>query len=186
MLLRYPETALVSGPIRVRPWRETDLACIEAAASDPAILDGTTVPCIFTREQGLAFVRRQWTRLHNGEGISQAITDATSDEALGLIYLAQRGQPWIAGLGYWLVPTARGQHKASPAIDVVSHWALSELRFARIEAWVAPDNLASQRALERSGFRLEGRLRNFLKVRGRLNDGLVFSRTPDTDQEEET
>lgn len=66
----------------------------------------------------------------------------------------------------------------TPAIRLVTDWALQELEVLRVEAWVAPDNLPSQRVLQRSGFEIEGRLRNLLQLRGRPRDGLVYSRVP--------
>ena len=123
------------------------------------------------------FLARQHARLTHGEGISQAVIDAATGRSVGLIYLDRRPQSWIAGLGYWLVPAVRGRHLATPAIRLVTEWALRELEVLRVEAWVAPDNLPSQRVLEHAGFQLEGRLRNFLQLHGRTGDGLVYSRT---------
>ncbi len=54
-------------------------------------------------------------------------------------------------------------------------WRLDDLDCIAA-AWVAPDNLASQRTLLRAGFALEGRLRRFLELSGRVTDGLVYSR----------
>ena len=177
MLVQYPRQPLSAAGVQIRPWRSPDdLACIEAAATDPDMPAGTTVPPVFTEAAGRAFLARQHARLTDGDGISQAVTDAASGRAVGLVYLDRRPQPWIAGLGYWLVPAARGRHLATPAIRLVTDWALRELEVLRVEAWVAPDNLPSQRVLQHAGFQLEGRLRNFLQLHGRTGDGLVFSR----------
>lgn len=177
MLLTYPGEPLAGAGVRIRPWRTPDdLPCIEAAATDPDIPAGTTVPALPSPAAGRAFLARQHGRLTNGDGISQAVVDAATDQAVGLMYLDRRPQPWIAGLGYWLVPAARGRHLATPAIRLVTEWALRELEVLRVEAWVAPDNLPSQRVLQDAGFELEGRLRSFLQLHGRIGDGLVYSR----------
>jgi RimJ/RimL family protein N-acetyltransferase len=47
---------------------------------------------------------------------------------------------------------------------------------ARIEAWVEPDNEASQRVLEANGFQREGLLRSFLVLGSRRTDVFVYSR----------
>ena len=177
MLLRYPRQPLLAAGVEIRPWRSPDdLACIAAAATDPDIPAGTTVPAVADDTAGRAFLARQHDRLTNGDGISQAVVDVRSGEAVGLMYLDRRPQPWIAGLGYWLVPAARGRHLATPAIRLITDWALHELEVLRVEAWVAPDNLPSQRVLQHAGFELEGRLRSFLQLHGRTGDGLVYSR----------
>ena len=181
MQLKYPSQPLVGEGVEIRPWRSPDdLRCVQAAGADPNILAGTTVPAAFTEAAGWAFLERQQARLARGEGISQAVVEVASDEAVGLVYLGRRPQAWIAGLGYWLVPAARGRHLATIAVRLVADWALYELEILRLEAWVAPDNVASQRVLDRAGFACEGRLRNFLGRHSRTTDGLIFARVPPT------
>ena len=177
MLLQYPREPLATTEVLIRPWHAPDdLACVEAAATDPDIPAGTTVPAVFSTAAGRAFLDRQHARLTSGDGISQAVTDGATGQAVGLMYLDRRPQPWIAGLGYWLIPAARGRHLATPAIRLVTEWALRELDVLRVEAWVAPGNLPSQRVLQHAGFTYEGRLRNFLRLRDETTDGLVYSR----------
>jgi ribosomal-protein-alanine N-acetyltransferase len=177
MQLRYPSEPLVDERVQIRPWRSPDdLACIRAAGTDPDLTAGTTVPADFTDAAGRAFLDRQQARVRRGEGISQAVVERRTDEPVGLVYLDRRPQPWIAGLGYWLVPAARGRHLGTAAVRLVADWALHELAILRLEAWVAPENDASRRVLEGAGFAQEGRLRNFLQLHGRTTDGLVFAR----------
>lgn len=177
MLLDVPTPLLSAAGVQIRPWRIDDLHCIEAAATDPTIPTGTTVPAVYSVDAGIAFIERQHARLTDGEGISQAIVENATGRSVGLIYLSRRPQPWIAGLGYWLIPDARGRHLAASAIRLVTEWALEHLDVVRVEAWVAPDNVPSQRVLGSAGFVCEGTLRNFLRLPGQgATDGLVFSR----------
>jgi len=175
--LAYPSPELNDGVVTLRPWREDDLDCIAQAASDPRIPTGTTVPAVFTREAGLAFVRRQHRRVEAGEGVSLAI--AEDERAVGLLWLGVRPQPSVVGLGYWVIPEARGRGIGTRAARLAAGWALAAAGFARVEAWVAPENVPSQRLLTSAGFTREGRLRSFLDA-GRT-DALVFSRVASDD-----
>lgn len=110
MLLRYPGEPLTTAGVRVLPWRAPDdLECVEAAATDPDIPAGTTVPTAFSAAAGLAFLARQHARLTDGDGISQAVTDAAIDRAVGLVYLDRRHSPgsrgWATG---WSRPPVGG------------------------------------------------------------------------------
>lgn len=80
-----------------------------------------------------------------------------------------------ADLGYWIVPEARGRGAGTAAVRLVAPWALEALDLRRLEAWVEPDNEASQHVLRSAGFQQEGRLRNFLTLDGGSSDALVFS-----------
>jgi len=150
--------------------------CIAEAATDHRIPDGTSVPAVFTVEDGTAFIRRQWSRIADGIGVSQAVADTGTDRAVGLAILSLRPQPGVGGLGYWVIPSARGNGYATTAARLLGDWGLSILGLDRVEAWVEPDNVESQRVLLSAGFEQEGRLRNFLRSDGEPRDALVFSR----------
>lgn len=133
------------------------------------------MPADFTPTEGLAFIQRQRTRVERGEGVTQAIVDAETDRAIGLMWVALRPQPHVGGLGYWVVPQERGYGSATAALRLVVPWAQIALDLRRLEAWVQPENLASQQVLRKAGFLEEGRLRNFLTIEGEATDALVCS-----------
>ncbi len=167
---------LSDGVVCLRPWRDTDLACVEQASQDRRIPEGTTVPAGYTRDEGLAFIARQHRRLATGEGVSLAIAERDSDQAVGLVILSVRPQSGVAGIGYWVIPAARRRGVASRAVALMTTWGLGAGGFVRVEAWVEPNNSASRRVLEANGYLLEGRLRNFLLLGARRADALVYSR----------
>ena len=179
-LLSYPEPELSDGHVRLRRWNETDADCIREASTDPAITKDTSVPGVFTRDEGLAFIHRQWSRLDDGVGVSQAIVDMRVERTVGLVIVNLRPQAGVGGLGYWVIPSARGAGVAVRAVRLVSEWALSALGLNRIEAWVAPDNASSQRVLISAGYLCEGRLRNFFHSPSGPSDAVVLSRIPDS------
>ena len=174
--LSYPRPDLRADVLRLRRWSLDDLACIRDASADPPIPEGTTVPAEYSDDAGRAFIERQWSRLDNGEGISLAIESIPLGRAVGLAVLMLRPQVGVAGLGYWVVPSARRCGYATCAVQLLSDWALAEIGLERVEAWVEPDNAASRRVLETVGFELEGRLRSFLAFPTRRADALVLSR----------
>jgi ribosomal-protein-alanine N-acetyltransferase len=110
--------------------------------------------------------------------VSQAIVEVHSDRAIGLMWVALRPQPHVGGMGYWIVLSERGRGVATAAVRLFVPWALGALDLWRLEAWVQPENLASQRVLRNAGFQQEGRLRNFLNIEGGASDALVFSTIP--------
>ena len=178
LLLSYPDPPLSDGTIVLRRWEEDDIGCVEEASSDPRIPEGTTVPTTFTPAEGLEWIERQWGRADNGDGLSLAIADAGSGEALGLVVLLFRRQPGTVEIGYWLIPRARGRRLALRAVALITRWALTDVGLERIEALVEPANIASRRVLEGAGFHQEGHLRSYLVVgRGRA-DALIYSLLP--------
>jgi RimJ/RimL family protein N-acetyltransferase len=169
---------LTDGTVVLRRWAKSDLGCVEEASHDPRIPEGTTVPATFTVADGIAWIERQWGRADNGEGLSLAIADAGSGDALGAVVLLVRRQPGTAEIGYWLVERARGRRLASRAVALLARWALTDAGLARVEALAVPDNIASQRVLEQVGFRREGHLRSYLVFDTGRADALIYSLLP--------
>lgn len=176
-LLSYPDPALTDGAVVLRRWAEDDVGCVEEATQDPDIPKGTTVPATFTLAEGLAWIERQRSRADSGTGLSQAIADAASNEALGAAVLMAR-QHGTAEIGYWLIPRARGRGFGSRAVGLLARWAVGDARLARVEALVVPDNAVSQRVLEKAGFRREGHLRSYLVFERQRADALIYSLLP--------
>jgi len=173
--LPYPNPPLEDGVVRLRRWEERDFACVAAAATDPRIPSGTTVPAMYSEAEGTAFIKRQWGRQSDGEGLSLAIEGEATSTAVGLIALLFRPEPFVAGVGYWVIPEARGRRIAERAVALLAPWALHQESVRRVEAFVDPANLASVRALEGSGFKKEGLLRSYLKG---SHDAFIYSLLP--------
>ncbi|MDQ3891916.1 MAG: GNAT family N-acetyltransferase [Actinomycetota bacterium] len=166
---------LRDGHILLRDWTFEDLPCVEEASRDPFIPTGTTVPSPFSEEGGRAFVQRQWGRRASGQGLSLAITEARTDDAVGLIVLLHRQQPGVVGVGYWIVAGHRRRGFALAAVHLLSRWALGLPAVARLEALVEPGNDGSVRVLEGAGFRREGLLREYLELRSTRSDVWLYS-----------
>jgi [ribosomal protein S5]-alanine N-acetyltransferase len=133
---------------------------------------------VYSVPEGLAWIERQWGRVEKGEGLSLAIADARSNEALGAVVLLFRQEPGTVELGYWLIERARGRRLASRAVALLAPWALTDAGLERVQAHVALDNIASQRVLESVGFQREGHLRSYLVFDARRADALVYSLLP--------
>jgi [ribosomal protein S5]-alanine N-acetyltransferase len=174
--MAYPDPVLSDGTVRLRKWSLDDLACGAEASTDRRIPEGTTVPAQYTDLAGRAYLERQWGRARTGEGISLAICTVDGDRAVGSIVLMNRPQAGVSGVGYWMVPSQRRHGYAARAAKLISDWAIGAGGYARVEAWVEPENVASQRVLMSAGFEHEGQLRSFLAFPTRRADAVVFSR----------
>jgi len=170
---------LAAGPVRLRPFRLTDLDLVCEAAQDPYIPLIATVPGAFTEGEGRQFIERQWSRAEQGTGYSFAIADAADDHAVGQAGLWLRDiSHGRAAVGYWVAGSARGRGAARYAVAAVTEWAFSELRIPRLELYVEPWNQASIRTAESTGFRREGLLRSWQAVGGERKDMLMYSMLP--------
>jgi [ribosomal protein S5]-alanine N-acetyltransferase len=85
--------------------------------------------------------------------------------------------PRIGEVGYSLVAEARGFGYASEALQAVIDEAFVAGELDEVQACIVPENVASRRVLDRTGFREERLLRSGAVIRGRHVDVLLFSVT---------
>lgn len=175
MPLDYPDPDLEHLGVRLRRWHKHDIRCVEEAAQDPRIPQGTTVPPVYTREEAEAFIDRQHRRQTSGQGLSLAIVNGETDEARGLCFLGLGRTDGHCRIGYWIVPSARRKGMATAAITAVSRWVLTETHVYRLTALVEPSNIPSLSLLERCGFGAEGTLRSYMLIENELRDMVLMS-----------
>ena len=92
----------------------------------------------------------------NGFGL-WLVEPLSGGAALGIAGLLQRDTLEHPDLGFAFLPAARGQGIASEAAEAVLDLARVRHGLARVLAITDPGNTASQRVLERVGFRFERR-----------------------------
>ena len=86
-----------------------------------------------------------------------------------------RGAMRSGHLGYWIDRAAAGRGLASLAVALVCDHAFGPVGLHRLQADIRPENLASQRLVERLGFRREGLLRRYLDIDGDWRDHLSYA-----------
>jgi len=177
--LRFPADGLEDAVVRLRPWRETDMASQLEVFSDPW----------FQRFSDWAPRTGSDARRHRaederarqrGEQVQFALVEPSDDERfLGGASLhdveLDQGR---AAVGYWLAPAARGRGVATRAVRLIARWAFDDLGIARVSLTCAPDNHASQRVAERCGFTREGLLRSHMPFKDGRRDTLGYSLLP--------
>ena len=78
-------------------------------------------------------------------------------------------------LGYWIDRSLAGRGMASLAVALVCDHAFGEAGLHRVQADIRPENLPSQRLVERLAFRQEGLLRRYLDIDGDWRDHRAFA-----------
>jgi len=91
----------------------------------------------------------------------------------------RRGVAQAGSIGYWVgAPFARKGYMTA-AVRALIPYSFNTLRLHRLEAACIPDNAASIRLLERTGFKREGYAREYLCINGIWQDHLLYARLKD-------
>ena len=78
-------------------------------------------------------------------------------------------------ISYDLLPSERGKGYCSEAVKIMVDYLFLSKDIVRVQAHIAAGNMASQRVLEKAGFKKEGTFRKEYFVRGEWRDSCTFS-----------
>jgi ribosomal-protein-alanine N-acetyltransferase len=78
-------------------------------------------------------------------------------------------------LGYWIDRRVAGRGMASLAVALVCDHAFGAVGLHRVQADIRPENLPSQRLVERLGFSFEGLFRRYLDIDGDWRDHRAYA-----------
>lgn len=92
---------------------------------------------------------------------------------IGTIVYFKAGDQY--GIGYMLVPGERGKGYGSEAVQMMVDYLFLHKNIVRIQAETHPANIASQRVLEKAGFKKEGIIRRSFFSRGVWRDTAMYS-----------
>lgn len=111
-----------------------------------------------------------------GTGIRWGITLKDSGKVIGSCgFLNRIPKHYRAEVGYELSKDHWGQGIASEALEAVVKYGYHHLQLERIEALIEPENVPSQKLVERQGFLREGLLRHYEFARGKFDDLYMYS-----------
>jgi RimJ/RimL family protein N-acetyltransferase len=78
-------------------------------------------------------------------------------------------------IGYFLVPSERGKGYGTEALGIMVDYLFLSKDVMRIQVQTDPRNVASQKVIEKVGFRKEGTLRKNFFMRGEWVDAFIYS-----------
>jgi RimJ/RimL family protein N-acetyltransferase len=177
LLPDLPGGELSDGVVTLRPLGPADAAFLSRLRSLPEVVSTSVPPRPPTARDIHERVTRSQAHWLAGTRADMVIMDAATGAAAGDIGLFY-GEPLTgqAMIGYSMLPGFRGRGFTTRAAQLVALWAFAETTVGRLIAGALPGNVASQRVLEKAGFRREGYLRGRLPgPRGTREDDVQFA-----------
>lgn len=166
---------LLSDRLRLREAVPQDCDAFHAMLSIPEVTrfsDWPDAPKRAQVERSIKWMCKAFTR---GTACAWIIEDRASGQLLGAIRFNRINKyARVAEIGYELNPSAWGKGLMSEAVRAVIQYGFEDLSLNRIEAWTLPGNLASDRVLEKAGFRYEGTLRQRAWFKDAFHDFRMF------------
>ena len=166
------------GVCVLREWREDDIERLPALANDWDIAGNMRDSFPYPYERKNAEI---WVRFNLAKARPENFAIEVDGElagAVGCLVLdgERRG---CAEVGYWIARKFWGRGLATAACRALTEYLFERCDLRRLEAHAHGGNLASQRVLEKSGFRREGILRAAVIKGGEVRDVHLFGKLRD-------
>jgi len=128
------------------------------------------IPVPYTEKDAKIWLKYCKKNVDKNENILYAIE--LDDEMIGGISLHQKAGHCYE-TGYWIGEPYWGKGFATEALNKVLDFAFTELQIVRVQAFIFEGNTASERVLEKCGFKQEGfLLKSYLKDNKYINSKL--------------
>jgi RimJ/RimL family protein N-acetyltransferase len=163
LLPDLPHGELTDGVVSLRPLSEADTQDTYALRTLPEVVVTSVPPSAPEYEHVRVACARAQAGWLAGQRADLTIRDAATGRhagEIGLYYWEPKTQQ--AMIGYSLGRDFRGAGFTTRAVRLITSWGFDQVGLVRIVAGTAPENLASQRVLERVGFVREGYQRSRL------------------------
>jgi RimJ/RimL family protein N-acetyltransferase len=158
------------------PLTQAHVPAFLTVAGDPDVVRFTRLPAGADETFVRGWLERYETAWADGSRAGFAIF-GHDETFLGFAAIVELDLEHQEGeIGYLVAPAARGRGIASRAVELLTRWGFEELGLVRLELRIDAENLASEAVARRSGYELDGVLRNVHFKEGVRADVGVWSR----------
>jgi [ribosomal protein S5]-alanine N-acetyltransferase len=171
-----PFQNLETERLLLRRLDKTDVNEVFALRSNASTMKYIPRPLIENNEQAQAHITMINDKIDNNEGINWAITIKGNPKLIGIIghYKIQL-ENYRAEIGYMILPEFNGKGIVTEAIKEVARYGFEEMQLHSIEAVIDPNNLASERVLQKNGFVKEAHILENEYFDGKFIDTVIYS-----------
>ncbi|KAK1440350.1 hypothetical protein QVD17_06175 [Tagetes erecta] len=155
--------------VTLRPFRLSDADDLLQFAGDEQVTKFLGWQTLTTQAEALTFIKEvciphRWRR-----------SICLNDRSIGFVSVFY-DDGHKADIGYVVAAKYWGQGIATVAVKMAVKQVLIDFpEIVRFEAFTLVENKGSQRVLEKVGFKFEGVLRKYVKIKGSIVDTVVFS-----------
>jgi [ribosomal protein S5]-alanine N-acetyltransferase len=172
----HPFPNLETERLQLHRLTNADVDHIIALRGNPLAMKYIPRPLIETKKAALAHLKMIDDNIENNIAINWGVYLKEINDFIGFMGI-YRIQPenFRAEIGYMVLPQYSGKGFTTEAIKAILTYAFDVLQFHSIEGVIAPENIASERVLQKNGFVKEAHFIENEFAMGKFWDGVVYS-----------
>jgi ribosomal-protein-alanine N-acetyltransferase len=172
----HPFKNLETERLLLRRVSKDDLNEILELRGNPETMKFIPRPLVKTEEDALNHFKMIDEKIEKNEGINWAITVKGNPKLIGIIgHYRIQPENHRCEIGYMILPQYKGQGIVTEAIKAVLEYGFEDMNMHSIEAVIDPDNIASERVLQKNGFVKEAHILENEYYDGKFWDTVIYS-----------
>ncbi|GAA4060475.1 GNAT family N-acetyltransferase [Flavobacterium cheonanense] len=172
----HPFKNLETERLLLRRVSINDLNEILELRGNPETMKFIPRPLVKTEEDALNHFKMIDEKIEKNEGINWAITVKGNPKLIGIIgHYRIQPENHRCEIGYMILPQYNGQGIVTEAIKAVLEYGFEDMNMHSIEAVIDPDNIASERVLQKNGFVKEAHILENEYYDGKFWDTVIYS-----------
>ncbi|RAR75426.1 GNAT family N-acetyltransferase [Flavobacterium aciduliphilum] len=172
----HPFKNLETERLFLRRITRADVDEIMELRSNPETMKFIPRPLVTSKEQAMEHFKMLDEKIEANEGINWAITIKGEPKLIGIIgHYRIQPENHRCEIGYMILPQYSGKGYTTEAIRVVLEYGFHDLQMHSIEAVIDPDNIASERVLQKNGFVKEAHILENELWNGKFWDTVIYS-----------
>lgn len=171
-----PFPNLVSKRLCFRKLNNGDVKEVLELRSNPETMHFIPRPLLQSTEEALAHIKTINDKIEANQDINWAVTEKDNNKCIGIMgFYRTEPQNYRTELGYMILPEYHNKGYVTEAVATLLEYAFNTLKFHSIAAVIDPNNLASERVLQKNGFVKEAHLVENEFHNGRFIDTVIYS-----------
>lgn len=172
----HPFQNLETERLLLRRIDENDVDEVLALRGNPETMKYIPRPLAKSKEDALAHIAMIEEKIKDNTGINWGITIKGSDKIIGIIgHYRISVENHRAEIGYMSLPESNGKGYMTEAIKAVVAYGFEQMNLHSIEAIIDPENIASERVLQKNGFVKEAHILENELWDGKFWDTVIYS-----------
>ena len=168
------KTILKGKRIYLRPLRMSDARQMAELAKDKSVARFTRIPHPYTIKDAYKFLKISEKKWRNNQDFHFGIflRNNTYIGNIGIHQISKLNNK--CEIGYWLGKKFREKGYMTEATILILKFIFDKLKLHRVEVTVHPENIRSQKLVERIGGKYEGYMREGINLKGKFVDAKLY------------
>ena len=159
---------------KLRFFKNSDVEALFSICNDKEFNQYIPLPYPYHKSDAKKWIKSQPEKRKEGSGFDFAVVSKDGNELIGSVSITIDKKNQFGELGCWISKQCWGKGFATEILKKVTKFAFEDLGLHKVYAKCYKENIASSKAIQKSGLTFVGTLREHALKDGKFHDCLLY------------